>query len=94
MAITQRLLVTPTNFGKFVLFDTKRGKCIDLPVWDTRADAEALQALTADPRVIERRAKLAANRPELAASVDAAVAARLAEFDADLNDGEYSEAAE
>jgi len=40
MAITQRLLVTPTNFGKFVLFDTKRGKCIDLPVWDTRAEAE------------------------------------------------------
>ena len=41
MATTQRLQVTPTNAGKFALYDTKRGKCVDLPLWDTRAEAEA-----------------------------------------------------
>lgn len=46
------------------------------------ADQAGLLALTADAKVIEQRAWLAAKRPELAARVDAAVADALAVLDA------------
>lgn len=46
-------------------------------------DAEALQALTADEKVVKARAWLRDKRPDLAGRVDAAVAAQLAALDAE-----------
>ena len=60
------------------------------------ADADGLRAITADPAVAKQRAWLAANRPELADRVGAAVSEALAVFDASADEpgGEYADAAE
>lgn len=48
---------------------------------DAATDLSVLEAITGDAGVAKQRAWLAKNRPELAAKVDDAVSARLADFD-------------
>lgn len=48
---------------------------------EAAADMAALEAIAADAAVVKQRAWLAANRPELAEQVDAAVSRALASFD-------------
>lgn len=56
---------------------------------DAAEDAAALEAITGDAGVIKQRAWLTKNRPELAAKIDDAVSARLADFDGAPADDDF-----